>query len=231
MKSMWTWLAVALVLVPFAVADEHEGKRRGKHDGGDLDEILEGLEHGMVALERLDRRRELEMLERVANDVRKELAERRRRREREHEEDPERKWVGYQIRALHASLDAFDGKKDERSRRAAEMIEQAIHSREAALKGRRVEGPSKGNVIELLMWSAKLLEKQRKGDSAEFVGGVARRMQEAWKRRRAGERDRGGSELRERVERLERRVEKLANIIERLIDELEDDDDRDRDDD
>ncbi len=38
-----------------------------------LREILDGLERGMVALEQLERRRELDVLRRVADDVRREM--------------------------------------------------------------------------------------------------------------------------------------------------------------
>ena len=81
------------------------------------------------------------------------------------------------------------------------------------------------NVIELLGWASKLLKEQRKGEAAEFVGGVAERMRAAWRQQRERGRD-AERNLHERVERLERRLEKLANIVERLVDELEDKDQR-----
>ena len=178
----------------------------------------------MEALERLGRRDELRMLERVAEHVREQMHERRRG-------DHEREQAKLQLRALRIAFETIHARKDERSQRAAKMVEHAMHARELRLKGRRDKearrvyesAPNEANVIELLGWASKLLKEQRKREEAEFVGGVAERMHAAWKEHRERGRD-DERNLHERVERLERRLEKLANIVERLVDELEDDD-------
>ena len=60
-----TFVAVGLLAVPSA-GHPHP-------DAPHLEEILDGLERGMVALEQLERRRELDMLRHVADDVRREM--------------------------------------------------------------------------------------------------------------------------------------------------------------
>jgi hypothetical protein len=79
---MWTWGAVAVVAVGLgAVPSAHAQQRTDEEQR--LVEILEGLEHGLVALERLGLHDEHEQLQRVANDLRGELRFHRRRGHRD----------------------------------------------------------------------------------------------------------------------------------------------------
>jgi len=213
---------VALLTVPFAIADEHGRRRR---DSMELEEILEGLEHGMHALKALDRERELKMLQRVANEVRERMQERERG-------DSEEAIARRQLRALRIAFELYERSEGEKMGRLAEMVEHAVHARELRLEGRRDRearkvydgAPNQGNVIELLSYAAKLLEKRGHGDRAHFVDRIAKEMQGHRKRGHEKEAKRG-SAIEERVARLERSVARLARIIERLVDELEDDDD------
>jgi len=241
MRTLWIVGLVALVSIPFAIADEREEehKRARRSDAAkermDPEEILEGLEHGIRALEALGREREIEilMLRKVAQGVRERMHEGRRGRPERH--DPEREFVHHQLRALQMAFELYENSEGEKMGRLAEMVEHAIHARELRLEGRRdreaievyESAPKHGNVIELLMYAAKLLKKRDKPEAAEFVGGVAKRMQAQLKERRNGEKERRG-ELERRVDRLERTVGQLVRIVEKLIDELEDEDEDDR---
>ncbi|MHC4768808.1 MAG: hypothetical protein ACYTEI_08880, partial [Planctomycetota bacterium] len=75
---MWTWGAVAVAAFGLGAEPSATGQPRGDEEQR-LVEILEGLEHGLVALERLDLREQHEQLELVADDVRGEIRQYRRR--------------------------------------------------------------------------------------------------------------------------------------------------------
>ena len=66
-KRMWAGAAVAVCVLVVAPAWGHPHPDERELN---LEEIIAGLEQGMVALEQLDRERELEMLRRVAEGVR-----------------------------------------------------------------------------------------------------------------------------------------------------------------
>ena len=130
-----------------------------------LREILDGLERGMVALEQLDRPRELDMLRRVADDVRREMRntdgprsrgrERQRGRTDRQRRDGRNEPIANQIEimqlARHALMEA-----DRRD--AADLLEQAIAAREMDLHQRRDReattirhrAPAVGAQVELL---------------------------------------------------------------------------------
>jgi hypothetical protein len=80
--SVWTWCVVAVAAVGFQAAPPAEAQPRGD-DTQRLVEILEGLEHGLVALERLGLREQHEQLQLVAEDLRGEIRHQRRRGGRE----------------------------------------------------------------------------------------------------------------------------------------------------
>jgi hypothetical protein len=75
---VWTWGAVAVAAFGLGAEPSATGQPRGDEEQR-LVEILEGLEHGLVALERLDLREQHEQLELVADDVRGEIRQYRRR--------------------------------------------------------------------------------------------------------------------------------------------------------
>ncbi len=79
-RSVWTWWAVAAAGV--GLAQPATAQPRGDEEQR-LVEILEGLEHGLVALERLGLREQHEQLGLVADDLRGEIRAHRRRAERQ----------------------------------------------------------------------------------------------------------------------------------------------------
>ncbi len=87
MKTNRTWAAVAALLCVVAAPVWSHPHPDQPNQRPNLEEILDGLERGMVALEQLERERELEMLRRVADEVRREIrgdrGERARRPDKE----------------------------------------------------------------------------------------------------------------------------------------------------
>lgn len=172
------YLKIALILVacflwalPMQAEDEHKER--------ELKKILDGLEHGMKALEKLGHHEELEMLERVANKVRKKL---KAHREKEHCCEEEREAALHQIEIMRTGMPALleAGRKD-----TAELLEHAIHARELALKGRtddeameiRESAPTLGQQVEILNYAASLWDKFGDREKAKIVGGLAEEMQ------------------------------------------------------
>ena len=96
-----------------------------------LEGILHGLEHGIVALEKLGRHEELKRLQGIANDVRGELKAARRQRG-----GGERELLVSQLELLRLARPALAeaGRGD-----AAELIQRAVRARETVLEGRRDE--------------------------------------------------------------------------------------------
>jgi hypothetical protein len=153
-------VVVGCLATPAATAQQRDEEARR------LVEILEGLEHGLVALERLGLHDEHERLQRVANDVRGELRHQRRRgsrdpgereadtpwrtdrrdnsrargerddRERRRGERTELQVVEGQIGALQLALPAL---REAERRDAVELVERAIGARKMMLEGRRDE--------------------------------------------------------------------------------------------
>ena len=130
-----------------------------------LHNVLEGLEHGMAALRELGRHEELEALERVAHEVRRELEGRRdrpqRERERGHRSENEREVARHQIEIMRLAMSALrEGERKD----AAELLERAIHARELALEGRRDDEagriresePNRGQQAEILGLASRL---------------------------------------------------------------------------
>jgi hypothetical protein len=76
--SVWTWGAVAVAAFGLGAAPSATAQPRVDEEQR-LVEILEGLEHGLVALERLDLREQHEQLQLVADDVRGEMRQHRQR--------------------------------------------------------------------------------------------------------------------------------------------------------
>ncbi len=145
-----------------------------------LVEILEGLEHGLVALERLERYEELEVLRRVADEVRREMNDHRRRAERRGG-DRERQVARRQIEALELALPAL---RESGHRDGAELIELAILRREMTLRQRggrdaRRGAPGRDHEIELLNLAEQAYLEFDMPDRAELIG---RLTDELWHR-------------------------------------------------
>ena len=172
--------------------ERHRREHRGPRNAH-LVEILEGLEHGLVALEKLGRHKEHEILQRVANDVRRER-ERQRRVQRNH---PEREVAERQIEVLRLALAAL---REGGRPHVAELVELAIRAREVGLEGRRDEeartirrrSPNRAQTIELLMLAEELY---REFDLEHEAATISRLTEELWsdrgRRRAQRERPRG----------------------------------------
>ncbi len=220
----------------------HRASRRGDRvaQGGEredaqLERILDGLERGIDALRALDRQDALEVLEGVADEVRRERRGQRverdatRRDATEGKEHPE-------IRAAREQLEVFrlaqEGLATADRGDSAELMQLAARSLELRLEG--VEGeeaeaihrqaPNHAQTTELLALAARVLHEQGRDERAQAVGGLAERFGERYRRAereqesQRGERG-GGGEL----ERLRQDLRKLHAAIEdlgRRMDEL-----------
>ncbi len=150
----------------------------------ELVEILEGLERGIEALERLERWEEIDVMRRVADDLRGELRARGREGE-PRRGDRERELVGRQIETLRLALPAL---REARRADAVHLVSLAIAAREHLLAGhrdhdRRGQAPAAGQIVELLKLAASLdRERGREGRAAR----LQRLAGELWQPRGGG---------------------------------------------
>lgn len=173
------------------IAEFLERRGRSRTERGELGAVLEGLERGMAALRELGRHVELERLERVAAEVREQLAEHGRRMGGAAERGMAERQLEILRVAIHAVHEAGRGE-------VADQLERAIHARELALAGRddeealriREGAPKRGQLAELLMFSERVLRERQQPDRAELVGGLARELAESLERRQGGEKER-----------------------------------------
>ncbi|MCZ6689023.1 MAG: hypothetical protein O7H41_05420 [Planctomycetota bacterium] len=184
--------------VPVAAQD-----RKKRTSIEELHEVLEGLERGLHALEILGKREEMEILHRIANGVRRELAQeregRRRHGQRTERERVERERGGRErevarrhIQIMKEAMPALleKGRKD-----TAKLLEHAIHARELALEGRRDDeahriretAPNRGQQVEILRYAAGLWREFGHPDKAGNIEELAKWMWES-RERPAGER-------------------------------------------
>jgi hypothetical protein len=194
MRKRWVWWLIAVAVAgswgaPGATAQQRNDQERR------LVEILEGLEHGLVALERLGLREEHDRLQRVANDIRGELRFHRRRGGRDLRERTELQVVESQIGALKLALPAL---REAERRDAAEMVERAIEARKMVLEGRRDEeirwirehAPGREQIVELLVLAERIY---REFGMNERAAELSRMTEELWPGRdRPRERPRAG---------------------------------------
>jgi len=152
---------------------------------GELEEILHGLEYGMVALEKLGRHEELAMLARVADDVRAEIKGRRK----EERDRTEREIGLHQIEVMRIAMKAL---LEADRHDTAEILEHAIHARELAMEGRRDEkameirksAPELGVQVEILMYAGDLWDEfghERKAAEVRELAAVFSRKLERQK--------------------------------------------------
>ena len=159
-----------------APAQERAGERER------LVNILEGLEHGLVALERLGRDEEHHMLQRVANEVRHELEDRGSR----HRDLTERDIGERQIEVLRMAMPAL---REAHREEAVELVARAIRSREVMLEGRRDEearrirdrAPNRERTVKLLVLAQELY---REFGDRERAHALSRMTEELWRPRR-----------------------------------------------
>lgn len=185
-------------------------QERKKAEGrGELEEILHGLECGMVALEKLGRREELKMLERVADDVRREMAGRRKEKRARSEKEIGLQQIEVMRLAMKAVLEA--DRKD-----TAEILEHAIHARELALEGRRDEkamkiresAPELGIQVEILFYAADLWDEFGHEGKAARVRELAGQFRMKLERRK-GDLDHGEKER----DQARRRIEIMKSAL------------------
>jgi hypothetical protein len=147
----------------------------------DLRGVLEGLEQGIVALEKLGLAEERARLQHIADDVRAKLGGAPRQPLRPQGDEPRAAGQREAIEVMHMALQALEnaGRSD-----AAELLERAIHARRMDLEGRsddeaaqiRGRRPTAAQQIEILRLAARLLNENGKPDRAEAVGRMADRM-------------------------------------------------------
>ncbi len=182
-----------------------------------LHNVLEGLERGMGALRELGRHEELEVLERVAHEVRQELQGRRdrpqRERERAHRSENEREVAMHQLEIMRMAMPAL---REGERRDAAELLEHAIHARELGLEGRRDDeaqhiresAPNRGQQAEILGLASRLWAEFGHEERAKAVGELAEQMRARLHRQRderaQREQDRPRREARERRDERDR---------------------------
>jgi hypothetical protein len=232
------------------IAEQLARREHGVAEQDELLEILEGLEHGMVALERLGRREELRMLGRVADEVRAQRRAARKGRDvigiGASQGRSEREVAMHQLEIMRTALPAL---REGERRDAAELLERAIHAREVNLEGRRDEeahqirerSPGIGDQAEILLLAAELWQKFGHEKKAEAVGDLGRQFQAKFRRAQAaGEQKRAEGErasaraiehfdllaaspeqqARETQHRLELLEERLARL-ERMMEEMQ----------
>jgi hypothetical protein len=151
--SVWTWGAVAVAAFGLGAAPSATAQPRGDEEQR-LVEILEGLEHGLVALERLDLREQHEQLRLVADDVRGEMRQQRQRRGRDRgAREPNASWeqlarLAEQFQELlgvtRDELANVEGEIDQRTR-DNEVTRQVISKITQDLPGLRETGNRQGS--------------------------------------------------------------------------------------
>jgi hypothetical protein len=196
-----------------------DAARKKPLDQGDLHEILKGLEHGIVALKRLNRHEEVKHLEGIADRVRRELRDERKERGRSERE------VGmHRLEVMQMALHAF---REAEKRDLIEAMERVVHALKVRLDGRRDEearriyerSPGVEDQIELLMVAAELWADFGHETKAKTTYALAKEMKGRLKRPK-GRKKEGPAEHFEhamhRVEQLEERVKRLTNMVEEL---------------
>ncbi len=179
--------AACLLWARPAPAQAHVGERER------LVNILEGLEHGLVALERLGRHEEHHVLQRVADDVRRELDGGGDR----HRNLTEREIAERQIAVLRMALPAL---REAHREEAVDLVARAIRAREVGLEGRRDEearrirdrAPNRERTVELLVLAGHIYREY--GDR-ERAHALSRMTEELWRpHRERPHRERGSRE-------------------------------------
>lgn len=158
---------------------------RGHQEQLDLRGVLDGLERGIVALEKLGRTEECNRLRHIADEVRGEMGSAQAPPKPQSEAQP--RGGGQAIDVMRTALEslAAAGRSD-----AADLLERAIHARRMDLDGRdddeaaqiRQQAPNVAQQVEILRLAARLLNQNGQPDRAEAVARMAERM---WQRANA----------------------------------------------
>lgn len=217
----------------------HLGERieRARRGQANPREILEGLEHGIVALKKLGRHEESQHLNEIADEVRREI-----RGQREKSLEPERQNLKEQIDIMKIGI---HGLEEAEKHDAAELLERAVRAKIVDLEERRDEesiriremSPSIGDQAELLAKSARIWEELGHERKAAAVSRLSHHFIELTRRdkqiiqererqaqlerrhieerRERAEKERTG-ELNERVTRIEHRMEEMSSRLDRM---------------
>ncbi|HEX9794995.1 MAG TPA: hypothetical protein VGC54_13515 [Planctomycetota bacterium] len=218
-------MLLACALAAPAAAQDSDRREQGERgpDLQQLEQILEGLEHGMVACERLGSREELAALARLAAGVRARLREGREQQERrgERSEHLEREIELLQV-AHHAMREI------ERPD-SAELLERAIHAKRMDLAGRedpesreiRARAPKLGAQLELVTYASKVWDEFGHEAKAAHLREYALELRVRWDQDRAREGVAadaqpapGGVEA--RLRRLEAQMQELTAAVREL---------------
>lgn len=181
-----------------------------------LASLIERLEVGMSALEELECHDALDIVRRIANELREERAQRHGKPPRE--ENEEIKTVRRRLKVMRTAVDAF---LEANRREEAELVEHAMHARELILEGRRGEeanriretAPNRGQLAETLGAAAKLYKKWNMPDRAEALAELAKTYAKQWERRQRAERE-GRVRERERRRETGEGLDSLATRVE-----------------
>ncbi len=206
-KRMWAGAAAAVCMLVVAPAWGHPHPDERVLN---LEEIIGGLEQGMVALEQLERERELEMLRGIAEEVRQNARVKR----------AANRLAGGQLEALRMAMEAF---REKGHVEAIELTERAIRAREVHLEGRRdreardiaQRGPRREQCIELMNLAVDLYRQFGAQDRAERL---RRAIAELWPQRvrqRGRERERRGE--RDRPDDTGNRIEIMRMALRALL--------------
>jgi hypothetical protein len=201
---------ILLLAVPAAAQDVDRDTRSDEH----LESLIERLEIGMSALEELGRRDALDVMRRIASELREERAHLRRQHSRE--KNDEIRTVRRRLKVMRTAVNAFI--KAER-RDAAELVERAMHARELAIEGRRDEearrirenAPSRGELAEALGDASNLYEKWDMPEYARALAELSDTYAKHWRRQLTAKRE---EPLSEREREPESRLDSLATRVE-----------------
>ncbi len=193
LRALFCFLAVivgGLLLPSQAVAQSERarGEREGRGENR-IEELIERLEIGMSALEELNRHDALEIVQRIANELRQEHA-RGGHRARQEEND-EVRTVRRRLRVMRTAVDAF---LEADRHDAADLVERAMHARELSLEGRRDSeaneirqaAPNRGQLAETLGAAAQLYKKWNKPERAAALAELAETYAKQWRRQQQG---------------------------------------------
>jgi len=231
----WAGIAVAVCILVNAPVWSHPHPDQPNRNLN-LEAVLDGLERGMVALEQLERARELDMLRRVADEVRREMRGNRGERARRHdnEDRPQREGgrenrgerrrsdgnIGNRIEVMRLAVPAL---LEADRRDAADLLERAIHAMEMDLQRRRDDeaamirrnAPNIGEQIELLQMASGLWREFGHNERAVMVGELAEQLAAQSRRGRRPDETRRGlrDEDRRRLEEIQEQFDRLERAM------------------
>jgi len=183
--------AILLASAPGVAQQAVVRSDRAAHAEEHIASLIERLEIGMSALEELGRRDALEIVQRIADELREEHAH---RGEVPPEENDEIKTVRRRLKVMRTAVDAF---LEADRHDAAGLVEHAMHARELSIEGRRdaeanrirEAAPNRAQLAEALGGAARLYREWNMPDRAEALVDLAETYANQWRRRQQASRD------------------------------------------